>query len=161
MVLGLAPSTRTEPSVSSTLVESAAAFYSQERGSMTWWSMHLPDVSWEPWLDYAQHRIKEAFRLPANWDYEGGDPISRETALFAGQVAEQLSAARLTRPFVSPTHEGAIAFEWSGGPADLVITVADAQIFVSVRDAVSGAFQEGPWDEMDGSLSRALVLLSR
>ena len=159
--LDVLPSTRTEPATTSASGHSPAVFDAKHRGVLIAFPSRLGDMSWEPWIEYAQFRIKEAFRLLPDWDHAGAEPVSVEAAFLANAIAQQLNEARLSRPFITPTIEGAIAFEWSGGEADVFLTVYEADVDVAVRDPADGRFHEGRLSEMGDYLGRALARLTR
>ncbi len=153
------PSTRTEPAATSVTIQSAAAFEPHQDGVGFAFPPLVGDANWEPWVEYAQYRIKESFRLEANWDFEGAEPVTHDAAQFANTIARRLNRDRVARPFISGTPEGAIGFEWSGGSVDLFLTVHGTHLEVAVRDPESGEFHEGRPAEVAEPLDRALALL--
>jgi hypothetical protein len=144
------------------ITRSSAAFESEDGDEgFTAYPPLIGDSEWEPWLDYAQYRIKEAFQLTANWDLEGASLVTERAAKRSDEVAWELNQLRLPRPFVSATRAGGIGFEWSGGPLEVLLEINDVHIEVSVRDSTSGEFAEGSLPELGDALSQAFARLTR
>lgn len=111
----------------------------------------------ESWLGHAQYRIKEAFQQRDDWDHEGAAAVSLAAAESALELATQLTELKLLKPFIQATRSGGIAFEWIGGPFDLLIEVLESDLEVSIRDRTSGEYWEGKPDTFEDEFLRALA----
>lgn len=111
----------------------------------------------DPWVDYAHHRIKLAYALEDNWDLEGAVEVPWESVQLARTLAVQLVDLGVDRPFVVPSQEGAICFEWLTPASEVTIEVEDDRVTGYILDRQSREETRGDLNEIWASVYEALT----
>src|ERR1700689_4670777 len=73
------------------------------------------------WSHDALIVIKEMWALNEGWDSYGSPRITTVALDYAGNLVEHMQG--LPRPFVAPTSEGGVMFEWHRSNINLVVEV--------------------------------------
>ena len=103
----------------------------------------------EQWVHDVTIKIKEYSSLEEGWDSYGAPPISVGAISGAAAMVQQLHG--LPRPFIAPTSEGGVTFEWHRTGTNFAIEILDVdEIEVTYHllsgDSWSGALTDLPID---------------
>lgn len=108
------------------------------------------------WIAATKIRIKEFGLLEPNWDSYGASAVSLSALDRAHRMVDQM-AGLPWRPFVVPTPDGGIQFEWRAGEYELALQVkADAEVEVFYSDP-SGREWLGSWGEQPDDLVEVYI----
>lgn len=113
----------------------------------------------DEWREYARYRIKEILALGPDWDLEGAPLIEDAAAETARELAEALIRLAVKRPFILPSQEGGIVFEWITPSLELSLAVVTEDIIAHIYYPETNEEVEGAIAEVSPNLVDALNAL--
>jgi hypothetical protein len=102
-------------------------------------------------LSDLRRRVSEFSQLPRNWDREGAEPVSYETAATALQILERIAIVLERKntssfPSVRAFPDGSVFFKWIRGQKELAITVEGTNIEVQRWEPLDAFQSQGLWE---------------
>lgn len=111
----------------------------------------------DSWVEYAQFRIKQAFALEDNWDREGALQVQAVSIDIAEALAIQFVGMGIARPFVLPTQDGGIGFEWLTSSVEISIVINGDHVHAYLLDRESKDEKSGPLEDLWDLVYEALA----
>ncbi len=87
-----------------------------------------------PWFEIALQKLIDLEDLKDNWDSEGAPPIDIDCIFSAILLLAQITQDNTPEPYVFPTIQGGIQFEWHTKKVDLEIEIVDPLTVVVLFD---------------------------
>lgn len=113
------------------------------------------------WGDELERSLDSLTALPQGWDGEGASGVSEVAASEAEQLLARVAVDGAPRPFLAPTAEGGVSFEWRSPACTVIVEVEpDGDESALFQHRLSGYIWEGPLTEAPDDLEKWLWVLS-